>query len=177
MFVTSKVAQKHYNVSYETLRQRAIRGEIDFKLTRGGHRRYRLVHPCDEKLERKSFIYARVSSKKQEDDLKNQISFIKEKYPEHEVISDIGSGINENRKSYKALLDRVLDGGVEEIVVAHKDRLSRFGFDLVKSICSKFGTKIIIIDDEERDENAELADDLMAIVTVFSARYYGKRKY
>jgi predicted site-specific integrase-resolvase len=119
-----------------------------------------------------------VSSKKQENDLKHQVSFIKEKYPDYEVLTDIGSGINPNRKNFKTLLDRILDGTVKEVVVAHKDRLSRFSFDIIQLICRKFGTKLIVIDDKENKEPAEeLTEDLMSVITVFSARYYGSRKY
>ena len=178
MFVTSQKAQKYYSVSHETLRQWAIKGEIEFTSTSGGHRRYKIIRPIDNKVGKKSYIYARVSSRKQENDLKRQIAFAQKKYPNHTVISDIGSGINEKRKGYKALLDKVLEGSVKEIVVAHKDRLSRFGFDLIKFICSKFGTKIIIIKNcKPKHEYQELTEDLMSIVTVFTARYHGKRKY
>ena len=89
MFVSSKKAQKFYDVSPETLRQWAIREEIDFITTRGGHRRYKIISKNDNKNERKSYIYARVSSKKQEEDLKHQVSFIKTKYPNHEILTDI----------------------------------------------------------------------------------------
>lgn len=178
MFVSSKKAQEFYDVSPETLRQWAIRGEIEFITTNGGHRRYKVICSNNNENERKSYIYARVSSKKQEDDLKHQVSFIKEKYPDYEVLTDIGSGINPNRKNFKTLLDRILNGTVKEVVVAHKDRLSGFSFDIIQLICRKFGTKLIVINDKENREPAEeLTDDLMSVITVFSARYYGSRKY
>lgn len=178
MFVSSKKAQKFYDVSPETLRQWALRGEIEFITTNGGHRRYKVICSNDNKNERKSYIYARVSSKKQEEDLKHQVVFIKKKYPNYQVLTDIGSGINPNRKNFKTLLDKILDGTVKEIVVAHKDRLSRFSFDIIQFICRKFGTKLIIINEkEDKEPTEELTDDLMSVITVFSARYYGRRKY
>lgn len=178
MFVSSKEAQKFYNVSPETLRLWAEKGEIEYQKTKGGHRRYKIINRNKKPGCRKSYIYARVSSKKQEKDLKSQIKFLQEKYPKHKVLSDIGSGINTRRKKFKTLLDRLLDGNVEEIVVAHKDRLSRFNFDIIQFICKKLGTRLIVVNEErEKEPNEELAEDLMSIVTVFSARYHGRRKY
>jgi putative resolvase len=179
MFVTSKKAQEYYKVAGETLRSWALRGEIEFKTTAGGHRRYKIMCPEDRENNRKSYIYARVSSKKQDADLQQQIKYLSEKYPEHEVVSDIGSGINPNRKGFKALLDKILSSTVREIVVAHRDRLSRFSFEFISQICKKFGTKIKVLGDEpdSKTPSEELAEDLMSIITVFTARYYGSRKY
>jgi predicted site-specific integrase-resolvase len=176
MFVPSRVARAHYNVGYETLRRWALNGTLEYKTTEGGHRRFKINQSTEEKA--KPYIYARVSSKKQEGDLKTQIEFIKQQYPDYEVISDIGSGINEKRKGYKTLLDKVLAGTVTEIVVAHKDRLSRFSFNTIQYICQKFGTKITVLrDDKSASREEELSKDLMSIITVFSARYHGSRKY
>lgn len=177
MFVSPSQASKYYGVSTESLRQRANKGKVKFIVTSGGHRRYQIIHR--DAHEKRSYIYARVSSRKQEGDLKSQVSFLQKKYPKHEIITDIGSGINEKRKGYQTLLDNIFNGDVKEIVVAHKDRLSRFSFELIQQICKKFGTKLIIA--RKRDEpeypSNELTEDLMSVITVFTARYYGKRKY
>ena len=179
MFVSPKQASLYYGVTTESLRQRANKGQVKFIVTDGGHRRYQIISKNNNRNEKQSYIYARVSSRKQEDDLKNQISFLQKKYPKHEIITDIGSGINEKRKGYQTLLDNIFNGVVKEIVVAHKDRLSRFSFELIQQICKKFGTKIIIARKRNEPENPsnELAEDLMSVITVFTARYYGKRKY
>ena len=182
MFVSPKQASLYYGVTTESLRQRANKGQVKFIVTDGGHRRYQIIDKNNNRNEKQSYIYARVSSRKQEDDLKSQVSFLQKKYPKHKVITDIGSGINEKRKGYQALLDNVFNGDVKEIVVAHKDRLSRFSFDLIQQICKKFGTKLIIVNKHESNigkENSsnELTEDLMSVITVFSARYYGRRKY
>ena len=102
----------------------------------------------------------------------------KENYPTYEIISDIGSGINWKRRGFQSLLERVNRGDIEEVVVFHKDRMARFGFDLVESIFKLNNTELKI---HEREENKsceeELAEDLMSIVTHFSCRQMGKRRY
>jgi predicted site-specific integrase-resolvase len=178
MYANSKTAQQFYGVSSQTLRRWADTKEIKFYTTKGGHRRFELIQPDVVKPQQESFIYARVSSKKQEDDLDRQIKFAQEKFPEFKVISDIGSGINFKRKGFTTLLDKIISGKVKELVVTHKDRLCRFGFDIIQLLCKKFNTKLTILaDSDPKDASSELTDDLMAIITVFSSRYYGKRKY
>ncbi len=178
MFVTSKKAQEFHKVSGETLRQWAIKGEIEFITTKKGHRRYKIIPIGDKTEQRERYIYARVSSSKQKRDLQKQISFLTQEYPEHKVISDVGSGISIKRKGFKTLLEQILEGNVEEIVVANKDRLSRFSFKLIQLICRKFGTRIIVANKQKtKSDNEELADDIISIITVFTAKYYGSRKY
>lgn len=178
MFVSSKNAQKHFNVSGETLRLWSKNGKIRTFRTKGKHRRYEITEPPKEKIDRTSFIYARVSSRKQRTELDNQINSIRKQYPTHTILSDIGSGINFKRKNFQTILEQVLSGNVKEIVVAHKDRLTRFSFEILEFICNKFNTKITVLSSNViKTESEELASDLMSIITVFSARYYGRRKY
>ena len=92
-----------------------------------------------------------------------------------EIITDIGSGINYNKKGLNQLIDMVINLEVEKIVVLHKDRLIRFGYELIESLCNKFGTVIEIIDNTEKTEQQELVEDLVQIVTVFSCKLQGKR--
>jgi predicted site-specific integrase-resolvase len=178
MYVSSKRAQDFYKVSGETLRTWSHSGKIETIITNGGHHRYKLIPKYDKKTKLKNYIYARVSSKKQENDLKRQINYISEKYPTYEIISDIGSGLNFKRKGLKTLLEQIMCKRVNEVVVSDRDRLSRFGFELFKFICSKNSTKLTVLSDDKSKTNIEeLTDDLMAIITVFTARYYGKRRY
>ena len=100
MYVSSKKAQAFYNVSPQTLRHWANTGKIKIKKTTGGHNRF-FIPKETRKNKYKEIIYARVSSKKQESDLKKQIQFLKNKYPQFTVIKDIGSGINFNRKGLR----------------------------------------------------------------------------
>jgi len=92
-----------------------------------------------------------------------------------EIITDIGSGINYNKKGLCMLLDMVTDAQVKRIVVLYKDRLIRFEYELVDNICHKFGTGIEIIDSTENTEQQELVENLVQMITVFSRRLQGKR--
>lgn len=130
-------------------------------------------------LNKKTIGYCRVSSHKQKDDLERQIDNVKTymyaKGYSFEIISDIGSGINYNKKGLNQLIDMVTNSEVDKIVVLYKDRLIRLGFELIENICNKYGTAIEIIDNTEKTEEQELVEDMIQIVTVFSARLQGKR--
>ena len=165
-------------VSKETLRLWAESGKIKVTKTDGGHRRYVYNDDTDKKETKLKFIYTRVSSKKQQSDLERQIKYLQKLYPDHRVISDIGSGLNFNRKGLNNLLEAIVTGTVEEVVVAHKDRLCRFGFELIENLCKYFSTTLTIVDDKGgKSQTDELAEDLLSIITVFTARFYGQRKY
>ncbi|MDP4145925.1 MAG: IS607 family transposase, partial [Bacillota bacterium] len=132
-----------------------------------------------KKLNRKVVGYCRVSSAKQKDDLERQIENVKSymiaKGYSFEIISDIGSGINYNKKGLNHLVDMITNSEVEKVVVLYKDRLLCFGFEIIENICSKHGTVIEIIDNTERTEEQELVEDLVQIINVFSCRLQGKR--
>lgn len=123
--------------------------------------------------------YCRVSSQKQKDDLERQVenvrTYLIARGYSFEIITDIGSGINYNKKGLHTLLDKVMQGGVEKVVVLYKDRLLRFGYELLEYICEKYGTEIEVIDNTERTEQEELVEDLVQIITVFSCKLQGKR--
>lgn len=123
--------------------------------------------------------YCRVSSNKQKDDLMRQIenmqTYLISQGKPFKIISDIGSGINYKNKGLNQLLDMAVNREVEKIVVLYKDSLVRFGFELIESICTKFGVTIEIIDSTEKTGEQELVEDLIQIVTVFSCRLQGKR--
>ena len=92
-----------------------------------------------------------------------------------EIISDIGSGINYNKKGLNQLIDMITNSEIERIVILYKDRLLRFGFELIENLCEKYGVEIEIIDTTEKTEEQELVEDMIQIVTVFSCRLQGKR--
>lgn len=178
MHVNPKEASRHYNVSNQTLRSWANQGKIKFITTQGGHRRYCIAENTVHNEDGQKIIYARVSSKKQQGDLDRQIGFLQTKYPGYRVVSDVGSGINFKRKGFKAILEGVFQGNIKEVVVSQRDRFTRFGFDLFEWIFEKHHA--LLLSDHantEKHPSEELSEDLMAIVTVFSARYYGRRKY
>jgi putative resolvase len=179
MYVTPKEASKHYNVSEQTLRSWSIKGKIKYFNTKGGHRRYDISEPKEYLVEQsgQKIIYARVSSHKQQTDLHRQIEFLQHKYPEYRVISDIGSGINFKRKGFKGILEGVFKGTIKEVVVSKRDRFTRFGFDLFEWIFKEHNAQLLSDHTDDEEPEHELSEDLMAIITVFSSRYYGKRKY
>ena len=133
----------------------------------------------EHKRRKKIIGYCRVSSVKQKDDLERQIEYVKlymyAKGYSFEIITDIGSGINYNKKGLHQLLDMVINSEVEKIVVLYKDRLIRFGYELIEYFCHKLGTEIEIIDTTEKTEQQELVEDLVQIITVFSYKLQGKR--
>lgn len=130
----------------------------------------------------KNIVYFRVSSSSQKEDLKNQREAL-EKFCAatglvvNEWLNDIGSGLNYKRKNFISLLEMVERGEVSTIIIAHKDRFVRFGFDWFELFCKNHGTKIIIMNQESLSPEQEMTQDLLSIVHCFSSRLYGLRKY
>ncbi|MBR5913943.1 MAG: IS607 family transposase [Selenomonadaceae bacterium] len=151
--------------------------------TENGYRYYseeQLKQILKTKLKQRIVIgYCRVSSPKQKDDLERQVENVK-KYllaqgKSFEIISDVGSGINCRRKGLLELLNKINQDEVEKIVVLYKDRLSRFGFELIEYVASLHGCEVEIIDNTQKTEHEELVEDLVQIITVFSCKLQGKR--
>lgn len=133
----------------------------------------------EKQLNKKIIGYCRVSSHKQKDDLQRQIENVKTymyaKGYQFDIIKDIGSGINYNKKGLNQLIDMITNSEVDKVVILYKDRLIRFGYELIENLCNKYGTTIEIIDNTEKTEEQELVEDLIQIVTVSSCRFQGKR--
>ena len=149
------------------------------KLKRG-QRRYDIqskLSQVQSNLEGKTVIYARVSSKAQESDLARQIKSMSLLYPNAEVIGEIGSGLNFKRPRLTTLLERVMQRDVSRIVVAHKDRLARFGFDFYEWFCKQFECEILVLNKTDLSPESEMVQDILAILHCFSSRLYGLRKY
>ena len=118
--------------------------------------------------------YARVSSAKQKPDLERQIATLRDRYPNHELVTDVASGINFRRKGLRSVLERVLRGMVAEVVVTHRDRIARIGVELLEFVFSQAGARFVVLGGGPDGDSAhELADDLVAITTVFVARHNG----
>ena len=134
---------------------------------------------ASKKEPRKIIGYCRVSSAKQKDDLERQIENVKTymyaRGYQFELITDIGSGINYNKKGLLRLMEMVHTNQVEKIVILYKDRLLRFGFELFENLCKLNVVTIEIIDNTEKTDEQELVEDMIQIVTVFSCRLQGKR--
>lgn len=131
---------------------------------------------------KKNIIYCRVSSSNQKNDLKSQTEYLVDFTRNmgisiDEIYTDIGSGMNFKRKNFIKLIDEIQKGIISSITIAHKDRLCRFGYELIEHICDQNGTKINIINDDRLSPEQELCQDLTSIVHVFSSRLYGLRKY
>ena len=176
MYVNPKEASKHFNVTGNTLRTWSSQGKIEYITTVGGHRRY-LVNKDTKQTKEIKIVYSRVSSRKQKEDLQRQTNYLKQKYPNHTSITDIGSGINFQRPGFKKILEGIFKGNIKEVVVAHKDRFTRFGYSLFEWIFEQHQSILICDQTEETEPKNELSEDLMSIITVFTARYYGRRKY
>ena len=131
---------------------------------------------------KKTVIYTRVSTSNQKDDLKKQVEFLKQ-YVNAKgiivdtVIEDYGSGLNYNRKQWNKLIDECMTNEIGTIIITHKDRFIRFGFDWFEKFLNKFGVKFIIVNNESLSPQEELVQDIISILDVFSCRIYGLRKY
>lgn len=159
--------------------------KIKSERTSGGHRRYdvsQFYPKIPQQDERKTLCYARVSTHEQKEDLKRQVSML-ETYScahgwKHETIQDMGSGLNYNKRGLRKLLQQICSGHVERLLLTHKDRLLRFGSEIVFSLCEHFGVEVVIINScENCTFEDELVTDVLEIITVFSARLYGSRSH
>jgi putative resolvase len=113
-------------------------------------------------------VYLRVSSEHQVDDYKRQRIHMSDRFPMHLVFGDIGSGLNYKRPGLMRLLQQVQQGNIDEVVVTHKDRLARFGTELIEWIINQAGAKLTILEQDNRTVNTEVVHDLMSIVHTFT---------
>jgi len=178
-------AAKVAGVSPGTLRRWEREGKVQPERTAGGHRRYTLAmlkpHMAHRRtVTHRTIAYARVSSHDQKADLERQKQVL-ETYCaaqgwEFEIIDDLGSGMNYHKRGLRRLLSMILDGEVARLVLTHKDRLLRFGAELVFAICEEKGVEVVIINQgDEPSFEEELARDVLEMITVFSARLYSAR--
>ncbi len=181
MYLTPKQVQEKFGYHPKSLSRWAHEGKIKFTLSPGGHRRYLLSSL--EKLtlsaedNREIILYVRVSSHGQKEDLNSQREYVSSYYPQCKCISDIGSGLNFKRKKFLKLMEQVANHEVKKIVVAHKDRLCRFGFEFIEWFCSINNCRIEILNNTEGTSHQELMDDFMAVMHCFSSKLYFLRSY
>lgn len=177
-------AAERLGVSPTTLRRWEESGKLIPERTQGNQRRYRLsqIEPATHLLKqgRKTLAYARVSSHDQKADLDRQKQVLERYCAQQgwtfELISDLGSGMNYYKKGLKRLLDEIVGGNVGRLVITHKDRLLRFGAELVFSLCEAKQVEVVIVNKgEDTVFEEDLATDVLEIITVFSARLYGSR--
>ncbi len=186
--VTISEAAQFLGVSTQTLRRWEREGRLlPDERTPGGQRRYDLAKLRPNAFHagpvgRTTIAYARVSSHDQKADLERQGQMLEMFCSANgwtfEILSDLGSGMNYHKRGLRKLLERIVAGDVDRLVLTHKDRLLRFGAELVFAICEIKDIEVVIINKgEEPSFEEELAQDVLEIITVFSARLYGKRSH
>jgi putative resolvase len=178
-------AAQELGVSRDTLRRWEKSGKITVERTPKGHRRYNLallmgVSLRKDQTKKKTIVYARVSSHDQKADLVRQVQILETFCAAngwiYEVIEDLGSGLNYNKRGLRNLIRAICLAQVDRLVLAHKDRLLRFGSELIFSLCEQFGIEVVIINETESSTfEDDLVQDVLEIITVFSARLYGAR--
>ncbi len=179
MYLTPNQVYKKYGYHPKTLARWADEGKIKSTRSPGGHRRYLVESLENMNPDKKGevVLYARVSTNSPQEDLKNQQEYLGSHYPGCRCISDIGSGLNFKRRKFIKLMEQVARREIETVVVAHRDRLARFGFDFIEWFCHLNNCQIIVLNNTYKTPHQELMDDFMAIMHCFSSKLYFLRRY
>jgi predicted site-specific integrase-resolvase len=181
-FVSRKIVLETLNIHYNTLQNLVKRKEIEYVIV-GRKRSYNLnkyIRDNNIQINKKENIcYCRVSSKKQSEDLERQIEYMRNLYPNYRIISDIGSGLNFNRRGLIEIINMAINSKLENLIIAYKDRLARFGYELIEYIIKNYSNgKIIIINKtEESTPFEEVSKDIISIMNIYVAKVNGMRKY
>lgn len=199
-YIGGKQASELLNVHQRTLYQWDKKGWIETIRTPGGKRLYNVdkylreygnikeeievlnekdLDKLDKKKGKLKISYVRVSSRSQIDDLERQKEMIKKSYPDHIMIEDIGSGINLDRRGLRKIINLAIAGKVEEVVIAYKDRLTRFGYNLIEDLIKDYSNgKIVVLNKKDNQTpEEEMAKDVLQIMNIFVAKMNGMRKY
>ncbi len=176
-------ASQLLGITPKTLRLWEKEGKITSVRTQGGHRRYLIADLLGSKQEKPLTVaYARVSSYDQKEDLKRQELVLESYCASHgynfEIITDLGSGMNYKKKGLIKLIKLLCSSQIDRLVLTHKDRLLRFGSELIFFLCEIFSCEVVIINrSEDNTFEDDLAEDVLEIITLFSARLYGSRSH
>ena len=192
-YLGKKQALEILGLSGMTLLKLEKENKIEIIKTLGGHRKYNVQKYIDdnkkesepikenikENNEKKNICYVRVSTIGQKNDLEHQKEYMIKKYNKYEIIEDIGSGINFNRKGFRKIIKLAIEGKINKLVVAYKDRLTRFGFEFIEDLIKEYSNGEIIIENEkiEKEPKEELVEDVLQILNVYTAKMNGLRKY
>lgn len=194
-YVSTTKAKEILGVHVLTLHNWEKAGKIDTIRTAGGHRLYNVDkylreikqngfdeiknESDDEDNEKLNICYVRVSTVGQKDDLKRQKEYMEKRYPKYTIVDDIGSGINFNRRGLRRIIKLAISGKINKVVVAYKDRLTRFGYDLIEDLIKEYSDGEIIIENDtvEKEPKEELVEDVLQILNVYTAKLNGLRKY
>jgi len=196
-YIGGKQASKELGVHQRTLYIWEEKGVLETIRTPGGKRLYNVKKFLDEHVHEKkeeiitdnieeikdklNICYVRISTNGQKDDLKRQKEQMKKLYNDYLIIEDIGSGLNLNKKGLRKIIDLAISGKINKLVIAHKDRLVRFGYELIEDLIKKYsnGEIIILNKKEETEKNPEndLINDVLQIMNVYVAKMNGLRRY
>lgn len=186
-YVSGKTAKTLLEVSDNTLRRWANEGKIDFIRNSEKGKRFYNVNSFNSNSssgseisnQKREICYCRVSSNSQKEDLERQVSFMRSKFPNAVIVKDIGSGINWKRRGLQSIIQKVKDGEVERVIIAFKDRLCRFAYDLIEFFFKLYQTEILVLNKREEESNPdiELAEDILSIIHIFSCKKMGQRRY
>ena len=161
----------------QTLRNYAQQGKITFYRNSAGQRLYDVETYLHGKSAPQLVCYCRVSSAKQRGDLNRQVAQMRQLYPDAEVVTDIAGGLNWQRKGLLSILERLHRGDKLDVVVAHRDRLARFCFELIEWLVQQNGGRVVVLNQPDASPQSELTEDLLAILHTFSCRMHGLRRY
>lgn len=193
-YVGGKKAAELLGVHQRTLYLWEAKGLIETIRTRGNKRLYNVKKyiektkckntVCEnldelDKMEKLNICYVRVSTNNQKDDLDRQKELMHQKYPSYLIIEDIGSGLNLNKRGIRKIIKLAIAGKINELVVAYRDRLTRFGFELIEEFIKDYskGKLIVLNETEKLEPEEEIVKDIMAIMNVYVAKMNGLRKY
>ena len=183
-YLTRKEATKLLGIHYHTLYKLAEKKEIE-TIKIGSRQLYNVNKYLQSKKIininqiRRKICYCRVSSSKQKEDLNRQIEQMTKKYPEYELIKDIGSGLNMNKEGLNKIIDYAIKGEIEILVISYKDRLVRFGYEMIERLIKEYSNGVIRVENAKEEETpmVELSKDIVSIMNVYVAKMNGLRKY
>lgn len=184
--LTIKEASEFLGVAISTLRRWENENRIKSERTEGGHRRYDKSMIISLKNKRDNIKltigYCRVSSSDQREDLERQVTqvsnYCSAKGYQFRIIQDLGSGLNYNKKGLKELIELICEREIDRIVINYKDRLIRYGYEIIEELCQLNGVTIEVINHtEDKTYEQELVEDVLSIITVFSSKLYGSRSH
>ena len=176
-FVKLSEAAKFYNTSIRSIYRWRDNNQIPYIISPSGQYMYG-IGETKTTLQRIKLIYIRVSSAKQKDDLQRQKDYVSKQFPSYKIISDVGSGLNFKRPGLRKLLKMVFSGSVEEIIITSKDRLCRFGYDLIEWLCSENSTKLVVLEQNKNmSKESEFVRDVLSIIQIYTCKWNGSRRY
>ena len=177
VYVASRKAAAMLGLHPQTLRRYADQGKVPHYRNSAGQRLYDVDAYLRGASQPNIVCYCRVSSTKQRDDLNRQVSQMRELYPNAEIVTDVAGGLNWQRRGLLSILERLHRGDKLDVVVAHRDRLARFGFELIEWLVEQNGGSVVVLNQSNASPESELTEDLLAILHTFSCRMHGLRRY